>query len=405
MSGEARGDRHANHNRCAGAGARVSPWIAARLLALKRRLALALGRNFDPYPPPPPGAALSPSAAHFAAYARAPLRLAWGRAGIADAKDWQAAARAKLAALTGYDVERPAPEARQVTDSRLDSGGAQGPLLRRRVYLRVREAADVPIDVIWPEGAAEPLPVMLCLQGTNAGAHLSWGEARMPADPLKIAAGLDHARRAAARGYAAVCIEQSCFGERRERQLAKRSADPCIDAANHALLLGRTLIGERATDVSSVIDWLAMGAAGPALEVGRLHAVGNSAGGTAAVFAAALDARIGAVLAGGCVGFFRETIARRADASGQNVVPGILEWLEFDDVLALIAPRPVFAISGDADHIFPAAGVKAVIDSARAVYAALGAGHALRAATARGGHRFYPEESWRGFEELLAATR
>jgi len=405
LVGEPRGDRHADRHRPAGAGPGVSPWFAARRLALKRRLALAAGRGFDPYPPPPTGTALSPSAAHIAAYARAPLRLAWARAGIADPRDWQATARAKLAALMGYDAKRPPPEARHFTDSRLDAGAGLGRLLRRRVYLRVREATDVPVDLVWQESGAEPLPVMLCLQGTNAGAHLSWGEVRMPADPLKIAAGLDHARQAAARGYAAVCIEQACFGERCERQLAPRSADPCIDAANHALLLGRTLLGERASDLSSVIDWLAKGAPGPALDMARLHVMGNSAGGTTAVFTAALDKRIGSVLAGGCVGFFRETIARRADPSGQNVIPGILDWLEFDDVVALIAPRPVFAISGDADHIFPAAGVEAVIDSARAVYAALGAGHAIAAAKAQGGHRFYPEQSWQGFEALLAATR
>ena len=63
-------------------------------------------------------------------------------------------------------------------------------------------------------------------------------------------------RQAVARGYIAVCIEQLCFGERRELALTPRSADPCVDAFHHALLTGRTLLGERMSDVSAVIDWL-----------------------------------------------------------------------------------------------------------------------------------------------------
>ena len=121
---------------------------------------------------------------------------------------------------------------------------------------------------------------MLCLQGTNSGAHLSWAEARMPPDPVKIASGLDFAHQAVARGYAAVCIEQRCFGLRREQELDRASADPCVDAFHHALLFGRTLLGDRVGDVLRVIDWLANGGAGLDLDLARLHALGHSAGGT-----------------------------------------------------------------------------------------------------------------------------
>ncbi len=374
----------------------MTPWIAAKMLALRRRLALRIKGEFDPYPNRPTGAALSPSQAHFAAYEAAPLRLSWSNAGILDPVQWQSTARAKLVELTGYDKERTAPEIRHAQDFPPNDG-----LVRHKIYLRVRDGCDIPVTLVAPEDRTGPLPVMICLQGTNAGAHLSWGEALMPADPLQIAEGKDYARQAVANGYAAVCIEQSCFGERRERALARISADPCIDAANHALLLGRTLLGERASDVSSVLDWISTRP--DEFDMSRVHVMGNSSGGTAAVFAAALDTRIGAVLAGGCVGPLRKTIAVRNDSGGQNVIPGILNWLEYDDVIALIAPRPLAAISGDTDHIWPYAGVAEVIASARRVYEAVGAADAIIAAPAEGGHRFYPEQAWRSFLSVAGA--
>ncbi len=376
----------------------VRTFVQARRLALRRRLALAVRGRFDPYPTPPVDTELSPSAAHAALAEAAPLRLAWRRAGITDAAAWQKKARAKLTELTFHRPADAVPKARFFAESELSGG-----LLRRHVYLRLGERREVPVDVIRDRAAPDSAPVMICLQGTNAGAHLSWGEARMPADPIKIANGHDFALQAVAEGYVAVCVEQSCFGERREMALAPASADPCIDAANHALLLGRTLIGERAADVSSVIDWLRSGSSG--VDAERVYVMGNSAGGTTAIFAAALDPRIAGVLAGGCVGMIRDTLLRRRDGGGQNVVPGILDWLEFDDIIALLAPRPFLTVSGRADHIWPFAGAELAVSGASAVYQALGAGEAIAAVAAEGGHRFYPEYAWAGFRALLDRVR
>lgn len=377
-----------------------SIWLQSKYLAHKRRLALALRGEFNPYPPRPADTHLSPSERHFVDYGSAPLRLSWRNAGITDPRAWQAAARAKLRELMGHRPEHGVPQSRHVTDHPLPGG-----LRRRSLYLRLGPGHDVPVHLVWRAGRDARRPVMICLHGTNAGVHLAWGENRMPSDPVKIAEGADYAIQAASRGYLAVCIEQACFGERIERHLRRTSADPCIDAANHALLLGRTLLGERTGDVSAVIDWLE--AAGPGadfpVDLSRLHVIGNSSGGTTALFAAALDERITGILAGGCVGFIRETIATRNDSSGQNVIPGVLDWLEMDDVVALCAPRPVLLVSGRRDHIWPFAGAERIAQTARAVYEHMGASDALRAVPAEGGHRFYPDIAWPAFDALITA--
>ena len=238
-------------------------------------------------------------------------------------------------------------------------------LVRRRIYLAAGAGVDIPVHLIEPAGAAgdghATRPVMICLQGTNTGAHLSWGEVRFPDDIDKKSRGYDLAIQAAKHGYLAVAIEQACFGERGERQIRPRSASPCIDATLHAMLLGRSLLGEHCSDVSAVIDWIVAERESLRADPQRIHIMGHSSGGTTAMHAAALDPRIAAVLACGCLGFIRDTFGRRRDDSGAAVIPGVLNWMESADVVGLIAPRPFVTVAGETDHIWPASGAAAVI--------------------------------------------
>jgi len=359
---------------------RVAAWMGRR-----RRMDAGLG---DP--------ALSPSARHFADYETAPLKLRFVAQQQVDAKKWQALARAKLAELCGYAPSTGVPEALRDDVFALANG-----MSRRRIYLKPRPGVVIPIHLVERSGRPRPSSVMICLQGTNSGAHLSWGEVRFAADIEKRSDGYDFAIQAAERGYLAVAIEQSCFGERTERMISPRSAAPCVDATMHALLLGRSLLGERCSDVSAVIDWLTASAADLAVDAGEIHAMGHSSGGSIALFTGALDERIGAVLACGCIGFIRETIGRRRDDQGQNVVPGMLQWMELADVVGLLAPRPLVTVAGTDDHIWPAKGAIAVIQEAKNIYAKLDANDLIACVSEPGGHRFRPAASWSSFQAVL----
>ncbi len=365
-------------------------------MALKRRLSLWLTGKFDPYPPPPNDLYLSPSLTHFADYEAVPLRLSWSRAGISNPLDWQLKARAKLCELLGYERLSDVPAPIHMEDFPISGG-----LRRRRIYLRSRAFRDIPIHLVWRSEDESPKPVLLYMSGSTSGVHVAWGDVRIPADYLLLGVGADMARQAAERGYLVVCIEQACFGERLERHLKPRSVARCIDAANHALILGRTLLGEQIMDVSSVIDWLEDGQSGLNIDLDRLHLFGHSSGGSIAVYSAAADTRITATIASGCVGFIRETTAKRRNPEGSTVVPGILQWLEQDDLIALCAPKPFIAVSGIHDHIFPFEGAKAVIESASQIYRLLGAEDAITAVMGKAGHQYYPDVTWAAVSQML----
>lgn len=381
--------------------ARLKAELRARKISLHRRMLRVLGFEYDPYPVAPSCVALSPSDCHRGTGAGAEMVLDWERTKIADAKEWQDQVRAKLIELSGYGRFGGPPRVNHLKDCANRDG-----FKHRSLYLKVRDGLDLPVRMVWDPSfeSDRKIPVMICLQGTNSGMHLSWGEERMPADPIKIHYGADIARQAAAHGFLAVCLEQSCFGERRERWLFSPSEAVCIDAANHALLLGRSLVGERASDVTSLVNWLVEGAPGMAIDPEQIYIVGSSSGGTTALFASAMDERIAGVIASGCIGFIRDTLLTRGDSEGQNVVPGILRWFELDAVVALIAPRPFITVSGDRDHIWPFGGAQKVVESAQNVYTAFGADDRLAAIRAEGGHRFYPNLTWPAFAKLLIAA-
>ena len=366
---------------------------------LKTPLKRVLGFDRERYPARPAGLSLDPSERHEADYcALHPALSHRGRA--ANIEAWQDEAHAALSRLMGYAPPVAAPEPLHGHEFTRADG-----LVQRHFYLRLNPGHDLPVRALWQKNPS-PLPALICLQGTNSGAHLSVGETIMPDDGARIARGGDYAVQAAREGYLALAMEQSCFGERRERRLAKASADPCIDTANHALLLGRTLLAERVGDVAALAHWLrhhGQNAGLPADAKAGVRVMGQSSGGMVALFVTALQNDIAAALVAGSVGFIAETIARRGDGSGQNVIPGFLRDFELDDVVALCAPRPLLVLAGRHDHIWPYEGAARVVNAAHDAYAAFGAGHRLMAVEGPEGHRFYPALAWPAFRQITRA--
>ena len=155
--------------------------------------------------------------------------------------------------------------------------------------------------------------------------------------PLKVEGDQDFGLGCMRRGIAALCIEQRSFGERRERKQERVSNQGCHDATMHALLLGRTLIGERVFDVDRGIDYLAARADA---DMNAIGVMGNSGGGTISLFSAALLPRIAFAMPSCYFCTFRDSIMSIYHCA-DNYVPGILNYAEMSDIMGLFAPKPV----------------------------------------------------------------
>jgi hypothetical protein len=225
--------------------------------------------------------------------------------------------------------------------------------------------------------------------------HISLGRPKHQGDDERITGGdRDFALQAVRRGYAALVVEQRCFGE---RALPKaEQPGTCHHGSMGALLVGRTMIGERVWDVSRAIDLLSRF---DGVDINRIACMGNSGGGTITYFASMLDPRIGAAMPSCYVCTFRHSIGSIHHCA-DNYIPGVLKHFEMGDLSCLIAPRPLVVVAGEHDEIFPINAVRRTFETIRRVYAAAGAPDACRLVVGPEGHRFYADLAWPALREL-----
>ena len=108
------------------------------------------------------------------------------------------------------------------------------------------------------------------------------------------------------------------------------------------------MIGWRVWDIMRTIDYIATRSE---LDPSRVGCMGISGGGTATLFATALDSRLRVAMISGYLNTFRDSVGSLAHCV-DNYIPGILNWAEMHDVAGLIAPRPLFVESGERDGFF-----------------------------------------------------
>jgi hypothetical protein len=101
-----------------------------------------------------------------------------------------------------------------------------------------------------------------------------------------------------------------------------------------------------------------------------------SMGSTRAWWLAAVDERVSCVVAVACLTRYQELMAH-GELRQHGVyyfVVGLLRHFDTEGVLALIAPRPLLALTGELDAGSPADGVKVLERVVGRTYGALGAG-------------------------------
>lgn len=364
------------------------------LYAIIKKVKKLFNPNYDPYFSLDNNFDLSPSNIILENYKKPALKLTFSK-NTSDPLKWQYSARKKLIELSGYNSEREVTKIVKEFNEKMIFKN----VYKKKVYLRISPANIIPVNLIYKKPIKKNLKVFIFLAGSTSGVHIGWGEAKVPIDHQRIFIGADMAKQAAEKGYLAVTFEQAGYGERLERRLPKQTNNRTIDFANHLLLLGKSLVGNSATEISSLIDWLYSKNNFFNINKNNIYLYGHSSGGTIVQFAAALDKRIKGTLASGSVGPIRQTIGARGCGSGDGIVPGFLEWFDTKDIISLIAPRLFIALSGDQDHIFPYSGAKKVINDARTIYKKLNVEEKIICIKVKGKHQYYNKESWEVLEK------
>ncbi len=317
-------------------------------------------------------------------YRSAPLQLTFKARDFKQADAWQKKLRSKLTELVGGFPEH-GPLHFQSLEIR-EFGGYK----RERFVIQSRPGVGVLGYLITPANAKGPLPTVVCVPGHGRGVDDivgidEYGHERNEKPFYQF----DFALKAAEHGLAALAIEPMGFGCRRDAKTKSKglTASACQPSAGAALLLGETMIGWRIFDIMRAIDWIETR---PDLDAKRVGCMGISGGGTCTTFASALEPRIKAAFISGYLNTFRDSIMSLSHCI-DNYVPAILNWAELYDVAGLIAPRPLFAESGDRDPIFPIAGSRESFSRVKKIYDVFGAGDRIEHHVFSGVHQFNGE--------------
>lgn len=267
----------------------------------------------------------------------------------------------------------------------------------REIHFTVESEKDVfvPCYLLIPESEA-PRPLIIALHGHSTGVHTLLGRTKYSVDADAITSQeCDFAKQAIKNGYATLCIEHRGFGDRGGDEKGAK----CSEIAFRAIMLGRTLLGERVWDahiaLSAVIESFEN-----LIDTDKILCIGYSGGGTVGLNLSALDERIGTAVIVSSISTIKDSIGAMPHCPC-NYVPGIVRYFDTGNICQLIAPRRLVVISGDGDPLFPLRGAEECIKIAKSAFSAFDANENIMHIICTGEHKFYPKEIWSTVNRLL----
>ena len=291
--------------------------------------------------------------------------------------EWQAAGRKKLAELLG--VSLPLASTPKVREVRTEDVGT---VTRRTLVFEQEDGVEVPAFLLAPKGQQTKCPALLSIPGHSHGIVATAG----------VVNDYQHsnALRLAEAGYVVLTMEVRGFG-----YLAKLG--PAAEAMDHgahvgyAFVHGVPAIGVTVRDAAAGLSYLATR---DDVKADQFGVVGFSSGGKAAIYLAALDERVKATVASGCVTSHNANF-RYCQHDAYEAVPGLARSLEMSDCLGLVAPRALLVHWGEQDNNRKSRSAAfnhdslPTFDAAKRIYdAAASAGAIERAITPEMAHEF-----------------
>ena len=327
---------------------------------------------------------------HIELSSRSEPALRWN--GTDDFEVWRKTCTEKLRDLLGMDQFIPCEPIFEITEDSVLNGN-------RHIHftLQTEEGYFTHCDLLLPMEQKGPLPLCVCLQGHSKGSHISLGQPKYPGDEETIKGGdRDFAVRAVKEGFAALAIEQRGFG----LCGGTEKGPACDRPVMTAILMGRTLVGERIWDISRVLD-AALDHFGNLVTMEGSVLTGNSGGGTTTYYAACLEHRFDGYMPSCAVCTYHDSIISIHHCSC-NYIPGIAKYFDMGDLAAMIAPKKLVVVCGKDDPIFPLEGVKKTYGIIEKMYESAGSGENCALVIGDGAHRFYADDGWKAMKKLLA---
>jgi dienelactone hydrolase len=307
------------------------------------------------------------------------------RWGVATRAEWQLKRPTILSNLQVIMGPLPAASRRSSLDLEVIEEVDCGKFLRRRIAFTAEPGSRLTAFLLVPKGAGK-FPGALALHQTHAkGARVVVGLGDSPNDTYGV--------ELANRGYVVIAPPYPLLAD----------YHPDLKKLGYVSGTMKAIWNNmRALDVLESL---------PYVRTNRFGAIGHSLGGHNALFTAVFDERIGAVATSCGFDSFRDYMNGNIRGwTSERYMPRLLNHapdkypFDFHDVLAAIAPRPIFVSAPLGDTNFKWRSVDAVAREAWKVYRLHNAEENLQIVHPDCGHVFPPEvreQTYRAFDKAL----
>lgn len=303
--------------------------------------------------------------------------------------DFKKAGRDKTFEVMLYKPEKvdPKPEVLEKVDC--------GTHTREKILFSTSPHFRVPAYVLVPKGLKKPAPAIVDLH--SHGGWFLFGKEKVhdlgkDNHPVMVEYhrrnydGRPTANELAKRGYVVISIDAFMFGERRamiDRDL-KQGWDRDKYSVETARALNQVCRGKESTLVKSLIfagltwpgivfwddirtvDYLVTR---PEVDPKRIGCQGISMGGYRTLFLAGLDERIAAANVVGFMSTVEPMIKAHIDThSWVHFLPTLHRYLDWPDVVSMMAPKPLMVQQCEKDGLFPLQGMRDSLTNISKVY-------------------------------------
>jgi dienelactone hydrolase len=215
----------------------------------------------------------------------------------------------------------------------------------------------VPGVLLKPRHVEPPFPAVLYHHAHGGDYELGKDELLQGRKALRRPYGPELVRL----GYAVLCVDAWCFGERQGRSES--------EVFKEMLWKGEVLWGRMVFDALKAFDFLT---SRPDIKADSVASMGISMGGTMALWSTALEPRIRACVDLCSLADYDALIAQKAlDRHGiYYYVPDLLKHTSASELNSLTAPRPRMCVVGRHDALTPISGVEGIDRTLSDLYSA-----------------------------------